>query len=951
MNIRFNDADMMSVNPYSNFNDGTTTYSAPSNTGSIDGRGLKLDISSLVTDNNAYQGHGRTAEEVAMSAESTDLTVRRNYMAVMSNCLSTEDYERLQKDGVNPSEADFEETVTIVDHIKAALIKGGKDIAGYTDTMSEEALASITGSLVYAKELKAQFSSKDIPLTEDNVKEIEDSYKQLSEINSLAEGSLKYLIENDLTPSVDNIYTATFSSGNDASYQARGYYSAGNVNGYYARKADVVDGEALRPQIEKIIENASLEINDENINAAKWLIEKGIPLTEESLIKYRDINSINLPMSHSEFVDHATDAINDGIPVRKADLSKNTSLRAEAININDEVKTKGTLKGRRVLEEVRLSMTVEANLKLLRSGFQIDTAPMEELIKKLKDAEENIAKSLFDEEDGTKAIEKKKTFDEAVNILSNLKTAPITISAQIETSDNLTEINVKADNLKNTYIKANESYEELMTSPRKDMGDSINKAFRNVDELLSEMDLALTDENRRAVRILGYNGIPLTDENIKSVKEKDKLLTNTINEMTPGRVLKMLRNGVNPLTMEVSELDKYLRNQDTSKEDMLSYSKFLYKLEKDKNISDDEKEAYIGIYRLIRQIEKSDFSSIGAINEIGSAFSLENMLSALRSKKHKSMDYKISDSFSGVDIKDTGIASITSQIEKGFLEDTTDLKNMLNESGDESADKEFDKQMAEEIRAAYKCESDVLMELASYDQAISPENIESVQVINSNPTSVFDRLKQLGYKKEYDIKLDSKEEAKKSFKELTGNIREFLNNNVFGLNNAMNLDSDNVRQIKKIYQHMDFLDGRSDEENFIIPTQIGDETTAINLKFIHGDKKEAKVAISFELASLGKVTAQFTNTANGLSGICSTSNKEMADDLANSKDILSNRLSENGIELKNIYYTVSDNLDLKQFNLNISKDKENDTDVISTNSLYKAAKEFIEYVKDNVSAA
>ena len=116
---------------------------------------------------------------------------------------------------------------------------------------------------------------------------------------------------------------------------------------------------------------------------------------------------------------------------------------------------------------------------------------------------------------------------------------------------------------------------------------------------------------------------------------------------------------------QIGELDDYLRQQDHTKEDMLSYSKFLYKLEQDQGITEDEREAYIGIYRLVRQIEKADFAPVGAIDEMNAAFNFENLLSALRSRKHKPMDYRVDDSFGGMSAVDKGIASIVGGIEMG----------------------------------------------------------------------------------------------------------------------------------------------------------------------------------------------------------------------------------------------------------------------------------------------
>ena len=96
-----------------------------------------------------------------------------------------------------------------------------------------------------------------------------------------------------------------------------------------------------------------------------------------------------------------------------------------------------------------------------------------------------------------------------------------------------------------------------MTEPRSDMGDSIQKAFRNVDDILQDMDLELSDENRRAVRILGYNHVEITKENIRQIRDKDDLLSGVVKEMKPARVLNMIREGDKRITMAYGPLKNY----------------------------------------------------------------------------------------------------------------------------------------------------------------------------------------------------------------------------------------------------------------------------------------------------------------------------------------------------------------------------------------------------------
>ena len=60
-----------------------------------------LDISGTVMDNNAYADHGRSAKEVMQEfgAELDNLAVKRDQMTVMSNIMSTEDFNKMMEDG------------------------------------------------------------------------------------------------------------------------------------------------------------------------------------------------------------------------------------------------------------------------------------------------------------------------------------------------------------------------------------------------------------------------------------------------------------------------------------------------------------------------------------------------------------------------------------------------------------------------------------------------------------------------------------------------------------------------------------------------------------------------------------------------------------------------------------------------------------------------------------
>ncbi|MDE6064356.1 MAG: hypothetical protein K2G20_07220, partial [Lachnospiraceae bacterium] len=157
-----------------------------------------MDISGTVTENTAYGFHkshgvhGRTAEEVVQAAGSEDITLYRNYMTVMSHSMSDEDFAKLQKEGHSLTDVDIDEAVTILDTIKAEMIKGGANVVGYTDDIDMDKLAEITGSMAFAEQLVQAFAMEDIPVTQENVEQALEAFSRGEELTELSDGAMKY---------------------------------------------------------------------------------------------------------------------------------------------------------------------------------------------------------------------------------------------------------------------------------------------------------------------------------------------------------------------------------------------------------------------------------------------------------------------------------------------------------------------------------------------------------------------------------------------------------------------------------------------------------------------------------------------------------------------------------------------------------------------------------------
>ncbi len=679
---------------------------------------------------------GKSLIELQQEAENLNVAVQQDNMTVISHTMSEKDYAKLQEEGFHFESMDPEEAVSIVDRIKAELARAGKHIAGYTDDIDMDTLAAAVGSEALAAALAQSFQQADIPLTEENLNDVVQAWNMAAELRPLEEGTTGYLIDNEMKAEIWNLYVAQNSGAGSGASGAPRYY-AEEIQGYYSQSAGVPEDADLAAQIDKVLLQSGREADEENRRAAQWLLEKGYPLTEENLDRLEELGKLEIPVTETAFADAAAAAVAEGKKPIHGDLAGDGgNLYERAAELADyyqgsEILEKyaGDITARRQLEEIRLRMTAEINVKLLKSGFSIDTAPMEELVEALKRAEAEVAKQYFPED--AEAVEKYRSFTRTSSMVSEIPGLPAQVLgtfAEGQATATLEEFHGEGKALQDTYRKAQEGYETLMTAPRGDLGDSIRKAFANVDDILRDLDLALTEENRRAARILGYNRMEMTVENIEAVRAADDQVRNVVEKMTPAAVLKMIRDGVNPLEKSFAELEDYFEKlPEDYKEASDSYSRFLYGLERNHAVTEEERDGYIGIYRLIRQIEKSDGAAVGALVNTQAELHFSNLLTAVRSGKVKSLDQRITDELGAVTELIRKGESISDQIARGFAGKAEEILTEVSYSRE--AEEEYNRILLEEIRKTAQAEGDSVALLQRGELTTSAENLMAAQAL------------------------------------------------------------------------------------------------------------------------------------------------------------------------------------------------------------------------------
>ena len=108
---------------------------------------------------------------------------------------------------------------------------------------------------------------------------------------------------------------------------------------------------------------------------------------------------------------------------------------------------------------------------------------MEDTVEGLKEQERAYYRSLLDSAGIEPSEQNIDTMEQTLTVFDALKRMPAYVLGAVDAESSITQVYDAGAQMQQAFEKANESYETLMTAPRRDMGDSMQKAFRNVDAI------------------------------------------------------------------------------------------------------------------------------------------------------------------------------------------------------------------------------------------------------------------------------------------------------------------------------------------------------------------------------------------------------------------------------------------------------------------------------------
>ena len=929
---------------------------------------------------NTYEGFLKEADDVKSQIMASASGAKLSLKALMMK-LSGADAVKLDEDGFNLTDATPDDMVNIIEKIKIELAMHSDDYVNYGTAVSKDKIESVTGSAATAASVESRMQGADIAVNDESIAEVKGALEKSRELKPLSENTKNYMVANGIEPSIAGIYQAQAATSSSIS-------ADGVTIGRCANVVSDADFEALRPGIEKIIASAGLEVNDKTLADARAFIDAQIPVTKENL-EYKaqldviDIEKIqadsdemlNKILDNMKLGGKAENTLVTGSPIDDIRTALDTINRAEyadAANVvskgetftiaslkleidarsfsieysaasvstgNSEVRNQASdvqqaaEKAYDRLVTARVLMSANASIYLVKNNISILTTPIDELNSMLMEYEQ--ADGTYEEAQiaYTDVLEARKALNEIVR-------NPARVFASM-------------------FDKMNETYEAVGTQIRGDLGDSLKKAVQgSADDIIKELGLEGTDEDKEAIKVLAANNMDMTRENVETVKSVNAMINNLIKNMKPETVLNMIKDGVNPMNASIEEVNEYLTeaNDKASKDNEEKFSKFLYKLDRTNGITKEQRKQFIGIYQMMNIFTRDAGVAAGALIKQGAEVTMNNLMTAYNSRKHYDMDAVIDENTGMAEV--SGIANYYSALfmANGGLVTPNTLKNVDNSSGigeqsvemfieqlednfDAAAEEQYYEEYLKEQQAAVQAGADILRQIRNADTEINSGNIQAVKAflesgqfpdirgIKTTRDYARDSIEKIGHKEKLSLMYEEmKDETEEELQEVLSKAGD--------LDTQIDVNYEGFLDLRLKDRIIGYIKNLALRHDYRIPyiTDSG-STGMLKLTLVQDDDNKGRISVNMLSSVLGKVSVEAKADRDSL-GMYIVSDTAVSDEGSQLLEDMEESLKE-GFGFTNVSVNITKSSDVPYVTYEAAADS------VATDKLYEIAAQIV----------
>ena len=910
-------------------------------------------IQNALASSSSVYGKGSNTQESTQASGDNDKKDVSECFKDIKNRMTEEDASSLEEEGMSLEKYNAERLERAISRIKEQKQQKQKAVEGAVDKRQKMAedieqiavQTAIEG--VQSAQVATALESANLPITEENVAKIAQALQMTQSVGELSEEGMEYMIANEMPPTVLAFYQAEHMGKSVPATSSKnnvGIYEAINVaydisDAACTHQANTADWEKIKDQVIAVVEQAGIEVSDEVMEQCEWLFEKDLPITEDSIKNLLEIQDIKSSYNQEEALQYIIEDYEKGVEPKDANMSAflrkaptevlDSFLQDVEKCLQDDKLRIQDVTLHRQLEEVRLKMTTEVTQQLEDMGVQIDLDHISDIIKGLREIENSYYKQFF-EEAGVEAVEEQVALlqktTEQVNSLASMPMVSLGKTLAEKDAQTLNRLMETGNEVKDQFIKAGEAYETMGTEIRKDLGDSIKKAFQNVEDILKDLGLESTEANIRAVKILGYNSIAITKESVMEMKGYDSQVQEMMDGLKPAVTVEMIKAGMNPLDTPIEEVNQMIHQiqDEIGISDEERYSEFLWKLDKKEALTKEERKAYIGMYRMLNQIEKSDGAAIGSVIKAGRELTLDNLMMAVKTSKSGGVDASVDDSFGSLeDVKQKNetiseqveyyrrvSSSILNKIEPQHLEDGSISLEKLKENVEADAKQDSKEYMQEKLNRIYEAVShpeECVAFLEANGQEVTLETMMAAeQLLNNQGLRDFFKKLEPETKEEFTHAAEQLVEDmdqdffSQEFEAFTERVQGYVKKETEKDTNSY-VD---VSMLRLVGSSLQLTGSLSRQENYNIPMVIGSEVSNVNVTIQHKNEAGGKVEISYASERLGAIQAQFIVKDGEIKGFIMTDSQPGMQLIKSEENAMTKGFEALGFDLKQVDYSL-----------------------------------------------
>ena len=844
----------------------------------------------------------------------------------------------------------------------ASLDQEGTFLGGYESSQIDQAISRVKEQRTQTEESIDRQVEKSRVVQED----LEQNAQVAAASQQLASAGLPITPENilRLTGAVDmSMSVGSFSFAQQSQLvQAGSPVTPGKVVASQGRTNMPTAPEdtfsQMEPQVQKLLTESGMVVDDEVMELAKELFQNNQPITKENVMLLQDIRQLS-QLTPEQVTERIVDAMVDGMAPEDADLTLPSVSEAgeklsELVNTPDTTIRKAFtteadfIRAKRQLEEIRLEMTAASARQMIKRGIQVDLGHLNEIVEGLKEREKEATTSLLHETNTPVTPENIERYQDILTVKEQIQNAPAAILGQT-LEEGMTQT-VSEFTQKIAGVDLAETYEKVATEVRSDLGDSISKAFSHVDEMLDELGLPQTQMNQRAVRILGYNQMEITRESIGQVKEYDAKVNHLLEQMKPAAVAEMVQRRIDPMDMSLEELGETLSEiADEVQATDTSYEKYIWKMDRQGDLTPEERKSMIGVYRLLSNVEQTDGAVIGSLVRDGREITLNSLLSEVRSHKAQGIEAEVDDEFGGLTATTTTSETISDQIGAAYgdqlvrnlkrqlspevLREQENVMEMpLSELVEkcQTEDMTYYDEVAAQIRAVMSDAADTQNFLREMEMPSTLENIAIARHFLKDSDSPLSQLWSKEQSQEVVEQMDTEDGLNRAMEQVSEELQETAN--------AQKKDSSmNYSQIQTLGlmgQSIAFYGKLRQRRMYEIPLVTESGVTTMNVTIEKGEADAGTARITMDSKVLGQCSATFSLEDHTVRGFIT---QDQPSEAGEWMDELAKDLEAGGFTVKEMTFA--------QGTRHSRPIGGGGGDSASTQSLYQVAKIFVQNVQ------